>query len=120
MSIQNLEIWASEEVIDGETEIAQRRDIQSEEFLNGWKRLGTVSAQQMNGILYLLSSYSPPYAHCAYQIPSSVVTPSIALDLDGSTFTEEDYPELYAIYSGTLPDLSSEAVTGFKWVIRAV
>ena len=119
MSIQNLEIWAKTIVTDGITEIDQRRDILGEEFDTGWVRLSTVSTQQMNGILYLLSSYAAPYSHCAYQMPDSIATPVIALDLDGSTFTEDDYPNLYEVYSGTLPDLSSEAATGMKWVIRA-
>ena len=118
MSVQNLQIWASEEVTDS-SGIAQRRDLKTEEFLHGWRRLGTMSTQQLNSMLYLLSTYSAPYAHCIYQMPDSVDTPSTALDCDGRTFTEEDYPNLYAIYSGNMPDLSSEAVTGFKYVMRA-
>lgn len=119
MALQELKVWAKEKIIDSVTEIAQRRDISTEEFENGWKRLSTVSAQQANGLFYLLTSYASPFSNSIYLMSSSVATPSTALELDGSTFTEEDYPNLYEIYAGTLPNLSAEAPTGCKYIIRA-
>lgn len=119
MAVDNLKIFCNTAVVDGVTETSNRRTILDEEYLNGWVRQATVSTQQVNSILYLLSTFSAPYAHCIYMMDDSEDTPSTALDLDGSTFTEEDYPNLYEIYSGTLPDYTSVAPTGIKYIIRA-
>lgn len=113
-----LPIWAEIAVEDGVTGTDNRRALLGEEAVNGWVRNGTVSVQQLNSLFYYLTLHSSPYAFSPYLMSTTYTTPSNAYDMDGSTFTEDDAPNLYEIYAGTLPDLSSEAPTGHKWVIR--
>ncbi len=118
MAVEELDIWCSEVVNDGVTLTDNRRALLPEEVLNGWVRNGTVSVQQMNSLFYYLTTYSSPFSNSPYLMASSETTPDNAYDMDGSTFTEEDAPNLYEIYKGTLTDMSGDAPTGHKWVIR--
>ena len=119
MADQELKSWAGTVSIDGLTNSPQRRDILDEEFLNGWLRNTTVSAQQLNSILYLLSTNALPHPNCASLFPDSTTVPSVALELNGQSITESEYPNAYALYGSTLPNISGDAPTGFTYIIRA-
>lgn len=114
-----LPIWASTVVTDAVTNTDNRREILDEEALNGWVRDGTISTQQLNSLFYYLTLHSAPYANCPYLMSTTTAVPTNALEMDGSvTLTSDDNPNLYSIYGDTLPDLSSDAPSGHRWVIR--
>ncbi len=111
--------WASVINTDeGVTDTANRREILPEEALNGWVRDGTISTQQLNSLFYYLTLYASPFPNTPYLMSTKVNTPTNAYELDGSAITQGEAPNLYDIYGATLPDLSSEAPTGHRWVVR--
>ena len=118
MATQQLKIWAEQLTIDGLSNAPQRKELSTEEFLDGWLRNDSISAQQLNTILHLLTMYSSPFLSTAYCVPSTPI-PEGSLELNGQAITEVDYPNAYAAYGATLPDITSEAPTGFTYVIRA-
>lgn len=119
MAEDNLKIWCNTTVTDGVTNTDNKRTLLDEEYLNGWLRNGTVSIQQLNSLFFGLTLSSSPYTNSPYLMSDGVTTPSTAYDMDGTvTLTSTDAPNLYEIYGATLPDLSGDAPTGHKYVIR--
>ena len=115
---QELKIYADELNTDGVTGIDQRRDILDEEFRDGLLRGDTASAQIWNSILNLLTLASAPHPTCIYAIPTTQITPSIALDMNGTAINSNDNPNLFEVYGATLPNITAEAPTGFKYIVR--
>lgn len=115
---QTLQVWASETTTDGVTGIEQKKTLTDNEWLSGWTRQQVVSAQQLNTIFNLVTSYAlpSPVAPCLW--PEDVDIPDIAIVFDGSTITEDTYPNLYSIYGATLPDMS-DILDGYIWIARA-
>lgn len=113
-----LKIWAHTEVLDSLIGNAQKRQITDEEWTQGIPRLGGISAQQLNTLFYLLSSYAPPADICPYPYPASLQIPDEALEMDGQVITRADYPVLYAAYGARLPNMSSDNLSGFRWIVR--
>ena len=118
MALQELKIWAKTLNNDMLTLTDQRRDIEDEEFLDGWLRTSPASSQQMNQLFYLLTTYANPFPNAPVIYPSALDIPSVALEMNGQTITEEDYPNAFAIYGGTLPNITASAPTGFTYIIR--
>ena len=119
MANQELKIWANTLGIDGVAGNAQRRPLNEEEFIDGWKRLAGISYQQLNQLFYLLSSYASPidttpYLHYTIGNP----TPSTALELNGQSITSVETPNLFSYYGSTLPDLTANATAGFTYLVR--
>jgi hypothetical protein len=116
---QELKVWAKNSVIDGVTNVSQLKTLGTEEFDEGWLRGSSVSAQQLNTILRLLTIWSPPAPNCASLYPTGVTLPSTALECNGSTaIVEADAPNAYDLYGATTPDLSASAPAGFRYIIR--
>jgi hypothetical protein len=119
MAIQALEVWCRELVTDGVTDTDNRRDLLTEETLNGWVRLGTVSTQQMNSLFYLCSSHSKPNPFSPELHLSAKAIPSVAIEWsDGGAIVEADTPELYEYYGATFPTLGA-APSGWTYIVRA-
>lgn len=118
MAIQDLKIWAEELTVDGVTGIKQRRKLNGEEFRDGILRQVTFSSQQYNSLQFLLTLYSNPFHLCPVLVPTSISIPNEALEMDGQTITALDFPNAFAVYGATLPDLRPDAPSGFTYVIR--
>ncbi|AUR87571.1 hypothetical protein NVP1101O_160 [Vibrio phage 1.101.O._10N.261.45.C6] len=121
MAIQELNTWAKNLVVDGVTEIAQRRDLSEEEFNDGWLRNSTASSQQINQVLYLQTSYAKTNPYTPEPFLASKSTPSICLDwVEGGNIPEVDAPELFAFYGGTFPAPPFTLNAGWKFIVRKV
>ena len=120
MADQILKVWAKEIVPDPVKGNAQRRPIRDEEWLQGWGRLHGASNQQLNTLFNLLTHHAAPSDICAYPFPDTVtITEEDAiLEMNGQLITEIDQPVLYATYGANLPDMASDNLTGFVWVVR--
>ncbi len=118
MANQELQVWSKNLVQDPISNSQQRRPITDEEFLEGWGRLFGVSAQQMNQMFYLLSSYAPPSDICPYPYPSSKALTTEMLHMNGQSINSTDTPELFNAYGAALPDMTADNLTGFVWVVR--
>lgn len=118
MANQDLEVWAKNLVQDPISQAQQRRPITLEEFLEGWGRLGGVSTQQLNQLFYLITSSSPPSDISPYPYPSTQPIKDNMLHMNGQSITQQDTPELFDVYGSTLPDMTSDNLTGFIWVVR--
>ena len=118
MADQLFKTWAEKKKNDNLTSSDQRRDIKDEEFQDGWLRLKSVSAQQLNQLFYLASvncnaSYGAPELRY-----SAAGVPDTALEMNGQAITQLGYPNLFSIYGAALPDLTSEAPSGFTYIVR--
>ena len=118
MAAQPLGIWAEEIVTDNQTNTPQRREITLEEWRDGLLRDATFSAQQYNSLLNILTSHSSPNSNSPYLLRTSEAIPTYALEMDGQAFLQVDAPELYAIYTGVLDDMTLDAPTGYTYIIR--
>lgn len=119
MAIKELDIWAKELVLDIETNSEQRRNLNPEEYENGWLYRDEVSAQQMNSLFYLITLHSKSVSQSPELIPSTATIPTISLEwVDGGTIDEVAHPELYAYYGSTFPTLQSTAPSGWKYIVR--
>lgn len=118
MADQELKVYAKQIVLDPVKGNPQRRDILDEEWEQGIQRLGGISCQIFNTLMNLITHHSPPSDICPYPFPSSVTIPDVALVMNGQTITETESPYLYAAYGATLPDMTSENLTGFVWCVR--
>lgn len=118
MSIQDLKTWCQAPEVDPLTEIEQVRPLVEEEFLSGWKRQQTVSTQQVNQLFRLLTQYSPPNPACIFFQDNTIPINSVTIIANGQAFTEEEAPELFTIYSGTMPDFTGVAPAGTVPVMR--
>lgn len=115
-----LKIWCQELKVDGVTEAVQRRSLLDEEYENGWLRKQTVSTQQINGLFHQLTGYAKS-VRCApdlFYTGNGNSIPSIALEMNGQSITQEEYPVLFDFYGSTLPDLTSDAPTDFTYTVR--
>lgn len=113
-----LKIWATQDVVDGVIGNVQKRAIKDEEWRQGIPRLGGITNQQFNTLMYLLSSYSPPSDICPYPYPASKAIPAEALQMNGQSITQAEYPVLVGHYGTTLPDMTADNLTGFVWIVR--
>lgn len=118
MALQILKVWASNIIPDSVKGNNQAREIKDEEWFQGWGRLAGVSAQQVNSLFRLITQHSAPSDICPYLYPSSSFIYSNTLEMNGQVITEEETPVLFATYGSNLPDITSEAPTGFIYVIR--
>lgn len=119
MAISNLYIWARRVFSDPKTRVEQVRPIFPTESERGWVNLSTVSVQQLNGMLKLLSQHSGCNPFAPQLILSSAVTPPTALEwVDGGTIVEENSPELFEHYGGTFPILQASAPAGWRYIVR--
>lgn len=119
MALQELKVWAESEVVDGVTETSNRRNILTEEFENGWVRTDTPSCQQINSILFLLSSYSKinPFTPDIYR--SSDTIPSYAIEwVEGNSIDSEESPLLYEYFGSTFPAVPYTLNTGWTFILR--
>ncbi len=120
MPLQDLKTWCRDLVVDPETQNIQRRDINSNEFQQGWLRLDTISAQQLNQLFYLLTSYSSRVVTQVYFVDSSKPIPDTVIRADGSSFLKETAPLLFEIYAGTMPDFTNSAPSGTTPVMNKI
>ena len=118
MATQEIDIWADTIVLDPIKGNPQRRDIRDEEWLQGWLRMSGVSPQQLNSLFNLLTHYSPPSDICPYPFPSTGTTTDKMKVMNGQGITQEESPFLFEEYGATLPDMTSDNLTGFVWVVR--
>lgn len=118
MSDQDLKVWSSNLIQDAVAKNYQRRVLSDEEFLEGWGRQFGVSAQQVNQLFYLLTSYAAPSDICPHPYPDTAPVTEIMLHMNGQTITEQDAPEVFKQYGATLPDMTANNLAGFIWVVR--
>ena len=118
MADQPLKTWASELVIDNASAAPQRRPLRDEEFQTGLLRLMSLSAQQLNQLLYLLTINSKSNPSVPELWPTAQPIPDESLEMDGQTITAADYPNAFAVYGATLPDITGSAPAGFTYIIR--
>ena len=118
MADQELEVWCADSVPDAIKGNSQKRTIRDSEWSQGWLRLQGVTAQQMNMILNLLSSYAPPADVCPYPFPEGGTIPSNALQMNGQILDEDESPVLFATYGTYLTDMTDSNIDGFIWIIR--
>lgn len=118
MAITKLPVIAQVITHDSVTETDNRRDLREEELLYGWVRGQTLTTQQFNAAMHLLSSYSSPVAFAPYLQPTSIATEDNAVEwVDGATLVQADTPELFEYYGATMPALGTPP-TGWKYVVR--
>ncbi len=118
MAIQEIQVWAKNVVLDSIKNNAQRREIKAEEWLQGWGRLHSATAQHLNSLMHLLTHHAPPSDVCPYPYPSTATIPSQALQMDGQAITQAVSPQLFETYGGTLPDMTADNLTGMVWIVR--
>lgn len=118
MADQDIKVWAMETVQDPVKGNLQRRKIQEEEWLQGWGRLNGVTNQQLNQLLFLLTSYAAPSDICPYPYPSTAAIKDTMLHMNGQTITASEAPNIFAAYGANLPDMTPDNLSGFIWVVR--
>lgn len=118
MSIQELPVWSEEIVSDPVTESEQRRSLLPEEFLHGFLRQQTISTQQFNSLMFLLSSYAAPSPFCMYLWDSSKPIPDVAIEANGQATDSMTMPQLAEFYGVSLPNAASSAPVGFTYLLR--
>jgi hypothetical protein len=118
MSLQDLKVWAKTLTPDTLKGNDQRRPIEDEEWEEGWGRLSGVTVQQLNQLLFLLSSSSSPSPMAVYLIKDSITVGDQALEMDGQAISVQETPLLFAEYGNNLDDLSADAPSGYKYYIR--
>ena len=120
MPLQDLKTWCRDLVVDAETLNTQRRDINSNEFQQGWLRLDSISAQQLNQLFYLLTSYSSRVVTQVYFVDSNQSIPQTVIKADGGSFLKEEAPLLFEIYGGTMPNFTNSAPSGTTPVMNKI
>ncbi|AUR84729.1 hypothetical protein NVP1063O_062 [Vibrio phage 1.063.O._10N.261.45.C7] len=118
MSLQDLKVWAKTLTPDTLKGNDQRRPIEDEEWDEGWGRLSGVSVQQLNQILFLLTSSSSPNPFAVYLVKEGISAGSQSLEMNGQGITIQETPLLFAEYGNNLDDLSADAPSGYKYYIR--
>jgi len=113
---QELRLWAEQINIDGVTNMPQRRSLSNAEFRDGWLYGQTISAQQLNQILYLLTVYSNSSPAVPTLFPTAHPIPGIALEMNGQATGDNEI--LTDVYGVSLPDISGDAPTGFTYIVR--
>jgi len=119
MAIPDLKIFA--EVLNyssPDDELSQRRDLYGDEFSDGLPRQVSPSVLQLDQILNLLSISALPSFGVPVLHPDTLPLESNTIYAEGQTITETNNHVLYSLYGGTLPDLSGDAPTGFRYVFR--
>ncbi len=116
---QELKIYAEELNLDAVRQIYQRDDIKPEQFRDGLLRLETCDAQLFNQLNFLLTLYSAAHPCSPCLIPTTEALPSIALEMDGvTTVNSTDNPNLFEVWGSPLPNLSSSAPAGTRYIVR--
>lgn len=134
MADQDLKVWAETLTPDPLKGNNQRRDIEDEEWDEGWGRLSGVTAQQLNQLFYLvtgnlitakedivtntdnISKNTSDIAEIKEDIERvdiltvemciTEIVPNTHTELDGKSFDKTLFPRLGAIFpSGVLPDM---------------
>lgn len=118
MSLQDLKVWAKTLTPDALKGNDQRRPIEDEEWDEGWGRLAGVSVQQLNQILFLLTSSAPPSHMSVFLVKDTIDITSVALKMNGQAITVQEAPLLFAEYGSSLDDLTADAPTGYSYYIR--
>ena len=118
MSNQQLKVFASELTQDPVKGNNQRREIQEEEWLQGWGRLHGVTAQQLNQLFYLLTNHAAPSNICPFPYPDTLPVEDNMLHMNGQAISVTDTPTLFSTYGNNLPDMTADNLTGFIWVVR--
>lgn len=117
--IQELQVWTKEEVLDLVSEELQRRDLLDEEFLNGFLRNSTVSGNQFNSLMYLITSHSKVNPFSPDYILDTKPTPDIAVEwVVGGNISQTETPQLFEHYGATFPDLPVTLASGWKAIVR--
>ncbi|AUR91511.1 hypothetical protein NVP1161O_069 [Vibrio phage 1.161.O._10N.261.48.C5] len=118
MAVQELDIWARVEFIDLKTGVSQVREIFPNETERGILNLATPSAQQINGILKVITQHSRCNPFAPELLLDSNPVPSNALEwVDGGSIDTEAV-ELIAHYGSTFPTLQANALPGWKYIVR--
>ncbi|AGN51530.1 hypothetical protein VPLG_00091 [Vibrio phage eugene 12A10] len=116
MTIQVLEVWARVEHVDV-SGIAQVRNLEPSETERGWVNLATASAQQINGILKVITQHTGCNPFEPQAMIATVTTPKTAVDwVDGGNIPE-DAVELVAHYGAKFPVYQAPP-TGWKYIVR--
>ncbi|AUR94312.1 hypothetical protein NVP1193O_181 [Vibrio phage 1.193.O._10N.286.52.C6] len=118
MADQEIKVWAQESVQDPVKGNLQRRLIKEEEWLQGWGRLNGITNQQLNQLLYLVTSYSAPADTCPYLHKNTQPIPQEALEMNGQTVSVNTSPVLFNFYGSNLDDLTTAAPTGYTYIVR--
>jgi len=117
--IQELQVWAQQEVVDSISEIPQRRDILDEEFDQGLLRQSTVSGNSYNSLMYLLTSYAKVNPFSPDVILDSKPIPDIAIEwVVGGGISSTETPQLFEHYGATFPSLPFTLESGWKVIVR--
>lgn len=119
MAIQELPVFCRTRTLDEITENDNIRTLEPEELEFGWVRKQTVTTQQINSALNLLSHHTSPSPFSPYLHHSaSGSIPAVAIEwVDGGTIVEADSPELFAYYGNTFPALGTPP-TGWVYIVR--
>lgn len=122
MSLDRLEEWARETVVDGVTNTANKIPINPELYRDGWLRGKVVAGQELNEILNIITTVlqesATPIGSPQLQFGASPNTGF--LECNGSAFNPVTYPKLGTVYGSTLPNLSASAPAGFIYVVRGI
>lgn len=113
---QELKVWSETLVIDNVNSSPQRRQLIDSEFNRGWTYQQTVTAQQVNQLMYLLTIYSSPSPATPFLYPDTLPIPAIALEMDGQATPPDSI--LADMYGANLPDIVADAPTGFTYIVR--
>ena len=117
MTIKALEVFARTVEIDAKTGTEQVRDLSPSETEKGWLNLGTVSAQQLNGIFKVITQHVGCNPFAPQPILASATTPSTAVDwVDGGSIPITAV-ELIAHYGATFPVYQTPPA-GWKYIVR--
>lgn len=116
--MEELKIWSSVLNTDGVTNVDQRRELTTNEYIDGWLRGASPTAPQVNELFYLITGLAGVHYSQVTLIASNVTTPSIAIDCDGGAIDAGEMPLLSLVYGANTPDLTSWAPPGFKAVLR--
>ena len=117
MTIKALEVFARVVETDAKTGTEQVRDLFSNETEKGWLNLGTVSTQQLNGILKSITQHTPCNPFAPQPMIASYVTPATAIDwVDGGAIPVTAV-ELIAHYGANFP-IYQTPPAGWKYIVR--
>lgn len=114
---QELLIWSESLRTDGVTGRQQRRSLSPTEFNNGVLYGQTLSTQQLNQILYLLTVHANPSPAVPVLFPDTAAIPDVALEMNGQAISPT-YEILSEVYGANLPDITGDAPTGFTYIVR--
>lgn len=113
---QELRVWSETLITDSVNGSPQRRQLIDSEFNRGWTYQQTVTAQQVNQLMYLLTIYSSPSPATPFVYPDTLPVPDIALEMNGQATPAGSILE--EMYGANLPNIVADAPTGFTYIVR--